>query len=67
MKKNDIAFSAAILAYELGCSVHNLKERLLEQFESESSPQEKLKMLSWNMLFDAFSFSMHPDDTPSGI
>ncbi len=40
VKKIDIAISASILAYGLGCSVHDLKNRMFEQFDSEPPQPE---------------------------
>ncbi len=62
VKRNEIAFSAAILAYELGCSVYDLRRILFEKFESEPFPQEKLELL-----FYEIQFSADPCNTPSGI
>ncbi len=68
VKKKDIAFSASVLAYGLGCSVHDLKNRLFEQFDSEPPQPEELELLFYYKIYsEATSWGMHPYDTPAAI
>jgi hypothetical protein len=68
VKKIDIAISASILAYGLGCSVHDLKNRLFEQFDSEPPQPEELELLFYYDIYsEAKSLGMHPYDTPAAI